>query len=238
MDGTTNNLLFSALSPDAPVASDNNTGGVQGTSTTVLTASSLTMDTYKITFTSTTQFTVTNETDGTTVLSNQTYTSGGNIDFDGLRVVLTNGSGGPQAGDVFTVSAHKGAAAEMAVSLSNPDKVAASSTSTGVPGNNVNALALVDIQTAKQATLGNQTLNDYHAVTAGNVGSDIGQAKLNQDAKRGELEQVQTLRESVSGVSLDEELTRLLRFQRAFEASARLVTMADELFQTVLTMGR
>ncbi|MEO8325830.1 MAG: flagellar basal body rod C-terminal domain-containing protein [Nitrospirota bacterium] len=46
------------------------------------------------------------------------------------------------------------------------------------------------------------------------------------------------LRESVSGVSLDEELTNLLSFQRSFEASARMITVADELMQTMLAMGR
>ena len=238
LDGTTTNSLFSALSPDAPVVSDANAGGVVGTSTSVLTASSLTMDNYKITFTSTTLFDVTNLTDGTTVLSGQTYSSGGNIDFDGLRVVLTNGSSGPASGDVFTVDGHTGAASDMARSLTDTNKVAASSTAGGVPGNNVNALALVAIQTTTQANLGTVTLNDYHAATAGNVGSDTALASLQKDAKQVENDQVKALRESVSGVSLDEELTRLLSFQRAFEASARLILVADELYQTVLTLGR
>ncbi|MCH8040386.1 MAG: hypothetical protein IH977_08575, partial [Nitrospinae bacterium] len=238
LDGTTTNSLFSALSPDVPVASDANAGGVAGTSTSILTASSLTMDNYQITFTSTTLFDVTNLTDGTTVLSGQTYSSGGNIDFDGLRVVLTNSSGGPAAGDVFTLDGHTGAASDMTRSLTDTDKVAASSTAGGVPGNNINALALVAIQTTTQANLGTVTLNNYHAVTAGNVGSDTELAGLQKDAKQVENDQVKALRESVSGVSLDEELTQLLRFQRAFEASARLILVADELYQTVLTLGR
>jgi len=237
LDGTTGNLLFSALSPDAPLAKDTNTGAAAGTSTSILTASSLTMDTYELQFTNATTFNVVNVTDGTTILSAQTYTSGNNIDFDGLRVVITDGTGAPAASEVFTVSAHKGAAADLAVSLTNVNKVAASSTAAGVPGNNINALALVAIQTTAQGTLGSLKLNDYHAVTVGNVGSDVSLAGLQRDAKQVELDQVKSLRESVSGVSLDEELTRLLEFQRAFEASARVITTADELFQTVLTLG-
>ncbi len=237
LDGTTGNLLFAALSPDPPLVKDTNTGGAAGTSTSILTASSLTMDTYELQFTNATTFNVVNITDGTTVLSAQTYTSGNNIDFDGLRVVITDGSGAPAASDVFTVSAHKGAAADLTVSLTNVNKVAASSTAAGVPGNNINALALVAIQTTTQGTLGNLKLNDYHAVTVGNVGSDVSLAGLQRDGKQVELDQVKSLRESVSGVSLDEELTRLLEFQRAFEASARVITTADELFQTVLTLG-
>ena len=238
LDGTTNNSLFSALSPDAPLAKDTNAGGAAGTSTTVSTASSLTMDKYEIRFTSASVFDVVNVTDNTTVLSSQAYTSGATITFDGLDVVITNNTGAPAAGDVFTVSAHKGAATDMAVSLSDTDKVAASSTSAGVPGNNVNAVALVAIQSTSQSTLGGINVDDYHAVTVGDVGSDTFLAGLQRDAKQVEMDQVTSLRESVSGVNLDEELTRLLEFQRAFEASARLITTADELFQTVLGLGQ
>ena len=237
LDGTTGNLLFAALSPDAPLAAGTNTGGATGTFTSVLTASSLTMDTYEIRFANATTFDVVDSTTGTTVLSAQSYTSGNNIDFDGLRVVITDGSGAPATGDVFTVSAHKGAAADLSVSLSDVNRVSASSTAAGVPGNNLNALALVDIQTTTQSTLGSLKLNDYHAVTIGNVGSDVELAGLQRDAKQVELDQVKSLRESISGVSLDEELTRLLNFQRAFEASARVITTADELFLTVLSLG-
>ncbi len=238
LDGTTNNSLFSALSPDAPLAKDTNAGGAAGTSTTVSTASSLTMDKYEIRFTSASVFDVVNVTDNTTVLSSQAYTSGATITFDGLDVVITNNTGAPAAGDVFTVSAHKGAATDMAVSLSDTDKVAASSTSAGVPGNNVNAIALVAIQSTSQSTLGGINVGDYHAVTVGDAGSDTFLAGLQRDAKQVEMDQVTSLRESVSGVNLDEELTRLLEFQRAFEASARLITTADELFQTVLGLGQ
>ncbi len=238
LDGTTTNSLFSALSPDAPLAKDTNSGGAAGTSTTISTAASLTMDTYEIQFTSASVFDVVNVTDGTTVLSAQAYTSGATITFDGLDAVITDGSGAPSAGDAFTVSAHKGAANDMAVSLTDIDKIAASSTSAGVPGNNVNAIALVAIQAASQSTLGGINVNDYHAVTVGDVGSDTSLAGLQRNAKQIEMDQVTSLRESVSGVNLDEELTRLLEFQRAFEASARLITTADELFQTVLGLGR
>ena len=111
LDGTTTNSLFSALSPDAPLAKDTNSGGAAGTSTAISTAASLTMDTYEIQFTSATVFDVVNVTDGTTVLSAQAYTSGATITFDGLDAVITNGTGAPATGDAFTVSAHKGAGA-------------------------------------------------------------------------------------------------------------------------------
>jgi flagellar hook-associated protein 1 FlgK len=45
-------------------------------------------------------------------------------------------------------------------------------------------------------------------------------------------------RDSVSGVSLDEEMTDLIRFQRAFEASARLVVTIAEMLETVVNLKR
>ncbi|GJL49173.1 MAG: flagellar hook-associated protein 1 [Nitrospirales bacterium] len=238
LNGATGNSFFTALSPEAPLAGDNNSGGADGTSVSVSTASSLTMSNYQISFTNSSTFDVLDTTNGTTVLSAQAYTSGNNIVFDGLTVVITNNTGAPAANDVFTVSAHKGAAADLSVSFTDTDDIAASSTSTGVPGNNVNALALIDIHTTRQSTLGSITLNDYQTITAGNVGSTTREVSLSLIAKEAETEQVETFREGVSGVSLDEELTNLLRFQRAFEASARLLTVADELLQTILSIGR
>ncbi|MCA9472471.1 MAG: flagellar hook-associated protein FlgK [Nitrospirales bacterium] len=238
LDGDTGNAFFTALSPDAPVASDSNTGGAEGTSVAVSTASSLTFSTYQISFTNATTFDVLDTTNGTTVLSGQTYTSGNNIVFDGLTTVITNNTGAPAAGDVFTVSAHKGAAADLSVALTDTDDISASSTAAGVPGNNLNALALVDIHTTRQSTLGSVTLNDYHTITAGNVGSTTREVNLSLIAKEAETEQVEAFREGVSGVSLDEELTHLLSFQRAFQASARLITLADDLLETVLGLGR
>lgn len=238
LDGDTGNLFFSALSPDAPVANDLNTGGADGTSVSVSTPSALTFNQYEIAFTNATTFDVRDTTNGTTVLSGQPYTSGNNIVFDGLTVVITNATGAPAADDVFTVSAHKGAAADLTVAITDTDDIAASSTAAGVPGNNLNALALVDIHTARQSTLGSTTLNDYQAITAGNVGSRTRDVGLSLTAKEAETAQVEAFREGVSGVSLDEELTHLLSFQRAFEASARLINVADELLQTVLALGR
>jgi flagellar hook-associated protein 1 FlgK len=95
----------------------------------------------------------------------------------------------------------------------------------------------VNLHTSRQATLGNLTLNDYHTITIGNVGSATREAELLLNTTTLKFEQIKNLRESVSGVSLDEELTNLLSFQRSFEASARMITVADELFQTILTMG-
>jgi len=234
LDGSTANLFFSALSPDAPLARDTNTGTAVGTSVTVADPTLLTLDNYELRFTGAAAYSVVDTTTGSTVTSGA-YTSGGTINFDGLDVVVT---GTVAAGDVFTLSAHKGAAQRFGVAITDTDKIAAASTLATIPGGNQNALALVEVHSARHSELGNVTLNDYHTITIGDVGSATRESESALHSKELEVDQVTQLRESVSGVSLDEELTNLLSFQRAFEASARMITVADELLQTILTMGR
>ena len=234
LDGTTNNSFFSGLTSPAPLASDTNSGTAVGTSVAITDPTLLTFQNYEVQFSSASAFSIVNLASGATVTTGS-YTSGVAINFDGIDVVLTGAAG---TGDVYTVSAQQGAAQRFGLAVTDVDKVAASSTALGVPGNNVNALALVNLHTTRQSTLGNLTFNDYHAVTTGNVGSATKQAESQLETTTLEFEQINGLRESVSGVSLDEELTNLLSFQRSFEASARMITVADELFQTVLTMGR
>ena len=234
LDATTTNSFFSGLIPPAPLASDVNSGSAVGTSVTITDPTQLTFQNYEVQFTGAAAYSIVDTATGSTVTSGA-YTSGVAINFDGIDVVLT---GAAATGDIFTVSVQQGAAQRFGLAITDVDKVAASSTALGVPGNNVNALALVNLHTSRQSTLENLTFNDYHTITAGDVGSATREAELLLNTTTAEFEQITGLRESVSGVSLDEELTNLLSFQRSFEASARMITVADELLQTVLNMGR
>lgn len=234
LDGTTNNNFFSALSPQPPLAYDRNTGSATGSSVTIADPTLATFQEYEVQFSGASAYSVVNTETGATVTSGA-YTSGSPLSFDGLDVVI---NGTPAAGDVFYVNAQKGAAQQFAVALSDTDKIAAASTAAGIPGNNTNALNLVAIHTNRHVDLGNVTLNDYHTITIGDVGSATQESTQALHSKQLEVDQLTALRESVSGVSLDEELTNLLSFQRSFEASARMITVADELMQTMLAMGR
>jgi len=97
-------------------ANDDNTGTTSST-VAIQTASSLTGNAYKITFSNSTTFDVTNLTTGATTLSSQTYTSAANIDFDGLRVVLTDNPSGPFGGDEFQITAHNPSDATISASV-------------------------------------------------------------------------------------------------------------------------
>lgn len=82
-----------------------NTGNAFASDAAIIGPASLTLNNYAIQFTSSTQYNIVNTSTSTTVSSGNTYVSGNPIDFDGLRVFLSNGQqGGPQSGDSFAVS--------------------------------------------------------------------------------------------------------------------------------------
>ena len=70
------------------------------------------------------------------------------------------------------------------------------------------------------------------------VGSDVQQATRELGSRREIVHQIETLRDSVSGVSIDEEAAMMMRFQRAYEANARFFTVIDEVLQTLLSLKR
>jgi len=127
-------------------------------------------------------------------------------------------------------------AGTMAVAITNGQKIAASSTAAGVPGNNVNALALVSLQTATVAGLSGVTFNAYYQSTAASIGSQASQASQNLKAQQLLDTQLQAHRAEISGVSMDQELINMMQYQRAFQAASRIVTTADTLMQTILSL--
>ncbi len=129
-------------------------------------------------------------------------------------------------------------ASTMAVSLTDVRKIAASSTAAGVPGNNANALALAGLRNTDFASFGNVTFQEYYSTIAGNFGSATQGVESNLAAQQILHDQLTSQRASISGVSMDEELANLLQFQRSFEAASRMIVVADELFQTILSIKR
>lgn len=170
---------------------------------------------------------------GTSTASSGTYASPATLTFDGIAVSLT---GAAAAGDVYKVNAYDDAAKNVAVALTDPATVAASSTKAGPPGNNANMLALVALQHRQFASLEEGTLKDAYRTAAANLGVVAQTAERETDAQETLKDQIETLRAQVSGVSIDEELVNLIKFQRGFEAASRLVRMTDEMFETLLSL--
>jgi flagellar hook-associated protein 1 len=126
-----------------------------------------------------------------------------------------------------------GAAANFAVAITDPKLIAASSD--GSAGSNGNLAQLIAIHD-QQLPSGASPLDMYSnlVLQVGNLGAN---AQAGATASNLSLRQLTDQRSAVSGVSLDEESTNMIKFQRAYEAAARIVTTVDSMTQTVLAMG-
>ncbi len=172
---------------------------------------------------------------GTSTSASGTYGDPQTFHIDGIAVTV---SGAPAANDVLTLNSRENAARDVTVALSDPSKLALSSTRAGVPGNNQNGLALVGLQSKAVAGLDKTTFFDAYRKTATNLGIASQVASQRLDAEEIRHEQLQNFRAQVSGVSLDEELVNLLKYQRAFEAASRMIVAADEMMSTLISLKR
>jgi flagellar hook-associated protein 1 FlgK len=180
--------------------------------------------------------TITNRSTGQTAIYVRT---GNTYTFDGLEVTL---SGNHQAGDKFSLRANWNMAANLGVDqaiVDDSSRIAAAS-QINAPGDNSNALAMTDLRHQNETILGQTgTLSEiYDAGLVGEVGSDVAKAANLYEYNQALVQQISNRRDSVAGVSLDEEMTNIIKFQYAFSAAARLVTLADEMLETVLNTRR
>ena len=79
-----------------------------------------------------------------------------------------------------------------------------------------------------------RTLDDYFAESVTNVGLKGEQAEINLLSQNTVMSDLRTLRDSISGVNIDEELANIIKFQHGYNASARFITVIDELLDTVI----
>ncbi|HEU4685420.1 MAG TPA: flagellar hook-associated protein FlgK [Nitrospira sp.] len=172
---------------------------------------------------------------GISTAATGTYTATQTLAFDGLSVSL---AGTPAANDVFRVNSYAKAATSIAVALSNGMQVAASSTLQGRPGDNGQILAMVDLQQRQFAGLNAATFNDAYSNTAATVGLAAQTAAQQLEGQNVLQDQINTFRSQVSGVSIDDELVNLLKFQRGFEAASRLIAVTDDMIQTLLSLSQ
>jgi len=131
----------------------------------------------------------------------------------------------------------------------NPDNIAAGGQS-GAPGDNGNALKIAALQTddsiqIRQWTISSPgvtpsssvettSMNDYYQSMVGDIGIATEAANDNQSFAQSTLNNLQNVQDSVSGVNLDEEMTELLQIQQAYEANSKMITIADNMVQSLL----
>jgi flagellar hook-associated protein 1 FlgK len=115
-----------------------------------------------------------------------------------------------------------------------PEQVAAAS-ATGKPGDPSNAQLIAAIRTdATLAPLAGATIADAYAQLVTQIGSDSREAQRAAENGKVLSDALENRRQSVSGVSIDEEMTNLVRFQRGYQASARALNAMDEMIDLLI----
>ena len=154
---------------------------------------------------------------------------------DQVNTTLSNGvdeNGATPTTDLFSYDATVGAAATLTVNPLTSDQIAAALPS--APGGNGNALALA--QLANATPVDGSTFDAFYGQASAKVGTDLSNANANVTTDQQLLTQSQTLRTNISGVSLDQEATNLITFQAAYNATAKLLSVLNDLTETLMAV--
>ena len=109
-------------------------------------------------------------------------------------------------------------------------------------GDNITAQAIadlvskrVDINITGRATT-KQTMTDFYATMVARVGGETASVGFTATTERTMAKELYDKREEISGVNLDEEMSNLIKFQSSYKAAAKLITTADQMLQTILSL--
>jgi flagellar hook-associated protein 1 len=115
----------------------------------------------------------------------------------------------------------------------DPSKIAASSAA-GAVGNSTNALAIADLQSTASAGLNGATLDQFYANIVSVLGSDVAQAQGMAQSNGLLNSHVESQRQGVSGVNIDEEVTNMTAAQHAYQAAAKVISVIDSMLDTLI----
>jgi len=157
--------------------------------------------------------------------------------------INSNGEGGYNSG--YSLTGTTGAdfftgtdASNIAVdsSLVNDPSLLQASASPTATGDGSVALQIANLASSTQASLNNETFGNYYGATVAGLGDALQTANTQVTNQTAVSNMLSTQQSTVSGVNIDQEMTNLMSFQRAYEASAQLVTTINEMMQTVNNM--
>ncbi|CAG0972765.1 partial Flagellar hook-associated protein 1, partial [Rhodocyclaceae bacterium] len=139
------------------------------------------------------------------------FTSGATIVFNGMRFTV---SGNPADGDTFTLGPN-----------------------TSATGDNRNALAVGALQLSNVMGDGTATYQSAYAAIVSTIGNKAREIAVTLTAQENLVTQAQKAIDSASGVNLDEEAANLIRYQQAYQASAKILDMSGKLFDLITSLG-
>lgn len=151
-----------------------------------------------------------------------------------------DGGTGRNLFDLGTSAAGSARAVKVSVDVFNqPDRIAAAGSVFSVPGGSDNAVALSKVFDAQVVFASTRTAAQAYGDIIGNIGSTRANTQRDVDTQKAIFTQVQAMHQSESGVSLDEEMVALTKYQNAYQAASKVLNVADQMMQTLLnSVGR
>ncbi|MCL1076615.1 flagellar hook-associated protein FlgK [Parashewanella spongiae] len=192
----------------------------------------LTGSTYQLDFTTSGGYTLTDDKGNETTL---TLNAAGDqlTGADGFSINIDTGT--VADGDSFEIRPTADAAAGFKVELTDPEGIAAAGSSTTGAGDNTNALEMATLSEAQTMNGGKSSFIDVYEGTKLEIGSQTKGAETRLASATSVFQQAESRVQSESGVNLDEEAANLLRFQQSYQASARIMTTSQQIFDTLLS---
>ncbi|MFO0523814.1 MAG: flagellar hook-associated protein FlgK [bacterium] len=158
-----------------------------------------------------TTFNVVDNTAAATLATNVAFTAGMTISYNGWSTRL---AGRPEASDTLVVQANTGGRAD-----------------------NRNALLLAALQSTPGLDGGASTYQTAYSAMVGRVGAVASEVKVTGSAQTEILKETKAAQQSLSGVNLDEEAANLIRFQQAYQAASKLISVSSRLFDSILEIN-
>lgn len=245
LNGGTGQNFFTANTMQTTNGRDNTGTGAISTGS-IVDPENVSLHKYEITITASgATFDLRDLTTGTTTTGIAYANATDIVSFQSLGISVQI-SAGAAVGDTFTV--HAGANAALNIAVDSAVTADLSKISAGLTTNNGdgdNALKLSQLQndlkmskTSPADAFGTATFSEFYNSLVGQVGVSGKAANSMYNQQEMINFELENRHEQVSGVSLDEEMINLIRFQHAYQASARMISVIDEMLQTVVNLGR
>jgi flagellar hook-associated protein 1 FlgK len=129
-----------------------------------------------------------------------------------------------------------GSAENMSVVMTDPNEIAAASSTEGTGGSS-NATAMYDLAKSTSAELNGQTPSDYYSSFVSALGSTVSEVESENTAQTASVTQLQTQIDSLSGVNLNDEAASLTSLERSYQAASKVFTMLDSIMASALNLG-
>ena len=228
LNGDQGEVFFRNL--DAAVTGSRGNSGLVAVTATITQEQNLTGDGYSIRYEEA-GIRLTNLSSGDSQL-----VDAGVLELPGLSITIPQQADG-FSGDIFFIEPTLGAASLMNVALTDPSKIAAANQGSAV-GDNRNMLSVIELRDAKTLKNGAQSYTSLYGSTLSSIAVETRSAISNAETEQSLLRSAEDRLDGLRGVNLDEEATNLIRYQQAYQAAAQVISVANDIFDTLLMASR